>query len=176
MLLDELPGEILGLGDYTYTGGTAAAFANCFGPAFGRHKTRFLPAVGNHEYDPRARRSPTWTTSGRLPATSTSSLRHPARQLADLGAQFELLGGRRVCRRQAAVQLAPGRVGCVGARRVPDRHDASPSLVVVLDVRLAAVPRTDARAARSGWHRPAADRPLAPLRTVCCSIGRRRTR
>ncbi|MEZ5375723.1 MAG: DUF4214 domain-containing protein [Acidimicrobiales bacterium] len=51
VLLDELPGEILGLGDYTYTGGTAAAFANCFGPAFGRHKTRFLPAVGNHEYD-----------------------------------------------------------------------------------------------------------------------------
>ncbi len=50
-LLDQLPGEILGLGDYTYTGGTAAAFANCFGPAFGRHKARFLPAVGNHEYD-----------------------------------------------------------------------------------------------------------------------------
>ncbi len=51
LLLDQLPGEILGLGDYTYTGGTAAAFADCFAPAFGRNKDRFLPAVGNHEYD-----------------------------------------------------------------------------------------------------------------------------
>ncbi len=49
-LLDVLPGEILGLGDYAYPNGTAAEFRDCFDPHFGRNKQRFLPAVGNHEY------------------------------------------------------------------------------------------------------------------------------
>ena len=31
--------------------GTAAQFRDCYGPSWGRHKTRTRPAVGNHEYE-----------------------------------------------------------------------------------------------------------------------------
>lgn len=50
VLLDQMPGEILGLGDYAYGSGSAAQFRDCFDPAFGRNKDRFLPTAGNHEY------------------------------------------------------------------------------------------------------------------------------
>jgi hypothetical protein len=50
-LLDGLTGPILALGDLAYDNGTAADFANCFDPPWGRHKARIAPTPGNHEYN-----------------------------------------------------------------------------------------------------------------------------
>lgn len=50
ILLDRVGGPIIGLGDYAYVNGTTAEFNNCFAPPFGRHKDRFHPVSGNHEY------------------------------------------------------------------------------------------------------------------------------
>lgn len=41
---------VLTLGDHTYPRGTAAEFANCYEPTWGRFKARTWPAPGNHEY------------------------------------------------------------------------------------------------------------------------------
>src|SRR3712207_4946558 len=41
---------ILALGDLAYGRGTAAEFANCYGPTWGRFKDRTRPVPGNHEY------------------------------------------------------------------------------------------------------------------------------
>ncbi len=49
-LLDQVPGRILGLGDYVYQSGSTLEFDTCFDPVFGRHKTRFDPIPGNHDY------------------------------------------------------------------------------------------------------------------------------
>jgi Calcineurin-like phosphoesterase len=43
------------LGDNAYGNGSAADFATCYDPTWGRHKARTRPAAGNHEYlTPRA--------------------------------------------------------------------------------------------------------------------------
>ncbi len=49
-LLDGLAGSILAPGDLAYADGSAAEFAQCYGPSWGRHKARTYPAPGNHEY------------------------------------------------------------------------------------------------------------------------------
>ncbi len=49
-LLDAIPGAVATLGDNVYTKGTAAQFRDCYGPTWGRHKTRTHPSVGNHDY------------------------------------------------------------------------------------------------------------------------------
>jgi len=49
-LLDQQPGTVAAIGDTVYESGTAAEFANCYAPTWGRHKARTRPAVGNHEY------------------------------------------------------------------------------------------------------------------------------
>ena len=49
-ILDRTPGVIATLGDNAYPDGTAADFANCFEPSWGRHKARIRPTPGNHEY------------------------------------------------------------------------------------------------------------------------------
>jgi hypothetical protein len=49
-LLDGIEGTVFTLGDNAYEKGTAAEFANCYGPTWGRHKARTRPSVGNHEY------------------------------------------------------------------------------------------------------------------------------
>ncbi len=49
-LLDGISGTVFTLGDNSYDKGTAAEFANCYGPTWGRHKARTMPSVGNHEY------------------------------------------------------------------------------------------------------------------------------
>jgi hypothetical protein len=50
-LLDARPNAVVAtLGDNVYETGTAAEFANCYDPSWGRHKTRTRPALGNHEY------------------------------------------------------------------------------------------------------------------------------
>lgn len=50
-LLDGLPGAtVYTTGDNAYPSGTAADYANCYEPGWGRHKARTRPSPGNHEY------------------------------------------------------------------------------------------------------------------------------
>jgi acid phosphatase type 7 len=50
-LLDRMGYDaIFTAGDNAYFDGTAAQFANCYGPRWGRHKSRTYPSPGNHEY------------------------------------------------------------------------------------------------------------------------------
>ncbi len=49
-LLDGISGTVFTVGDNAYHSGTATEFNNCYGPSWGRHKTRTKPAPGNHEY------------------------------------------------------------------------------------------------------------------------------
>jgi hypothetical protein len=49
-LLDGISGTVFTLGDNAYENGSAAEFANCYDPTWGRHKARTMPAVGNQEY------------------------------------------------------------------------------------------------------------------------------
>ena len=49
-LIDGIAGTVITLGDNAYPDGTAAQFANCYGPTWGRHKHRTRPAPGNHDY------------------------------------------------------------------------------------------------------------------------------
>jgi 3',5'-cyclic AMP phosphodiesterase CpdA len=48
-LLDHIGGVVAPLGDNVYQNGTAAQFAKCYGPTWGRHKARTRPAIGNHD-------------------------------------------------------------------------------------------------------------------------------
>jgi hypothetical protein len=50
-LLDGIPGTVFTTGDNAYESGTAAEFANCYEPTWGRHKARTKPSPGNHEYN-----------------------------------------------------------------------------------------------------------------------------
>lgn len=50
-LLDDIDGTVLTLGDNAYPDGTAANFADCYEPTWGRYKARTKPALGNHEYN-----------------------------------------------------------------------------------------------------------------------------
>jgi hypothetical protein len=49
-LVAATPGTVFTLGDNAYPDGTAADFANCYGPSWGRVKDRTRPVVGNHDY------------------------------------------------------------------------------------------------------------------------------
>jgi acid phosphatase type 7 len=49
-LLDGISGTVFTTGDNVYESGTAAQFTNCYGPTWGRHKSRTKPVPGNHEY------------------------------------------------------------------------------------------------------------------------------
>ena len=50
-LLDTHPGSVFTLGDNVYPNGTAAEFASCYQPTWGRHKARTRPVPGNHDYN-----------------------------------------------------------------------------------------------------------------------------
>jgi hypothetical protein len=49
-IVDGIPGTVAALGDLAYESGTAAEFANCYDPSWGRFKSRTRPTPGNHEY------------------------------------------------------------------------------------------------------------------------------
>jgi hypothetical protein len=49
-LLDGIPGVVFAAGDNVYEKGTATEYARCYGPTWGRHKSRTRPVPGNHEY------------------------------------------------------------------------------------------------------------------------------
>jgi hypothetical protein len=50
-LLDAIDGTVFTAGDNAYFQGSAAQFAQCYEPTWGRHKGRTRPAPGNHEYE-----------------------------------------------------------------------------------------------------------------------------
>jgi acid phosphatase type 7 len=50
-LLDRMEGTVFTAGDNAYPSGTAENFRDCYGPTWGRHRSRTRPAPGNHEYD-----------------------------------------------------------------------------------------------------------------------------
>ncbi len=50
-LLQEGSGPILLAGDLAYMRGRMEEFRNCFEPDYGRYRSRFRPAPGNHEYE-----------------------------------------------------------------------------------------------------------------------------
>ncbi len=49
-ILDTIPGTVFTTGDNAYPDGTAADFANCYHPSWGRHRDRTRPTPGNHDY------------------------------------------------------------------------------------------------------------------------------
>jgi hypothetical protein len=49
-LLDNITGTVFTLGDNAYPDGTLTQFNNCYGPTWGRHKSRTKPVPGNHDY------------------------------------------------------------------------------------------------------------------------------
>jgi hypothetical protein len=50
-LLDAIDGAVFTVGDNAYENGSATDFSRCYGPTWGRHKSRTRPAIGNHEYN-----------------------------------------------------------------------------------------------------------------------------
>lgn len=50
-LLDGIPGTVFTAGDNVYPDGNARVYRDCYGPTWGRHKTRTRPTPGNHDYD-----------------------------------------------------------------------------------------------------------------------------
>jgi len=50
-LIDAIPGTVFAAGDLAYQHGTDEEFHKCYGPTWGRFKTRTRPAPGNHEYN-----------------------------------------------------------------------------------------------------------------------------
>ncbi|HKP16241.1 MAG TPA: Ig-like domain-containing protein [Gemmatimonadaceae bacterium] len=50
-LLDNIAGTVFTLGDNVYDSGTATEYTNCYGPSWGRHRSRTAPTPGNHEYN-----------------------------------------------------------------------------------------------------------------------------
>jgi acid phosphatase type 7 len=54
-ILDGVAGTVFTAGDNAYDSGSAANYANCYQPSWGRHRARTRPVPGNHEYQtPRA--------------------------------------------------------------------------------------------------------------------------
>ena len=50
-LIDDIAGTVFTLGDNAYENGTLKEFKDCYGPTWGRFKSRTHPAPGNHEYN-----------------------------------------------------------------------------------------------------------------------------
>ena len=49
-LIRAIPGTVFTAGDNAYPDGTAAQFANCYGPTWGAFRDRTRPSAGNHDY------------------------------------------------------------------------------------------------------------------------------
>jgi acid phosphatase type 7 len=49
-LLDSIDGTVYTTGDNVYPAGTAAEYAGCYAPSWGRHRWRTRPSPGNHDY------------------------------------------------------------------------------------------------------------------------------
>ncbi len=49
-LMDTIPGTVFADGDNAYPDGSTTAYKNCYGPTWGRFKSRTKPVPGNHDY------------------------------------------------------------------------------------------------------------------------------
>jgi len=49
-LLDRQPGTVFAAGDNAYQNGSEQEYFDCYGPTWGRHRSRTRPVPGNHEY------------------------------------------------------------------------------------------------------------------------------
>ena len=49
-LLDGIPGTVFTLGDNVYPSGSNSRYSSCYGPTWGRHKSRTRPAPGNSDF------------------------------------------------------------------------------------------------------------------------------
>jgi 3',5'-cyclic AMP phosphodiesterase CpdA len=49
-LIEAIGGTVFTVGDNAYPDGSAQHFAECYGPSWGRFRTRTRPSPGNHEY------------------------------------------------------------------------------------------------------------------------------
>jgi calcineurin-like phosphoesterase family protein len=49
-LIEQIPGTVFAAGDLAYESGSPDEFEFCYGPTWGRFKSRTKPALGNHEY------------------------------------------------------------------------------------------------------------------------------
>jgi hypothetical protein len=50
-LIRSIGGTVFTLGDNAYDDGSKKQFAKCYGPTWGKFKSRTRPAIGNHEYE-----------------------------------------------------------------------------------------------------------------------------
>jgi hypothetical protein len=50
-LVEGIAGTVVTLGDNVYQNGTASEFSSCYGPTWGRFKSRTRPTPGNHDYN-----------------------------------------------------------------------------------------------------------------------------
>ena len=50
-LLDGIPGTVFTIGDSTYPDGAPGEYTAYYEPTWGRHKSRTIPVIGNHEYN-----------------------------------------------------------------------------------------------------------------------------
>src|SRR5690349_22646108 len=49
-LMDTIPGTVFADGDNAYPDGSTTVYNNCYGPTWGRFKSRTKPVPGNHDY------------------------------------------------------------------------------------------------------------------------------
>ena len=49
-LLDRIPGTVFTLGDNVQDQGAPEEYTRCFDPTWGRHRSRMMPTVGNHDW------------------------------------------------------------------------------------------------------------------------------
>jgi hypothetical protein len=49
-LLDRFSGTVFTAGDNAYATGTSQEFQSCYGPSWGRHRSRTRPSIGNHDF------------------------------------------------------------------------------------------------------------------------------
>jgi len=52
-IIDGIAGDVFTAGDNVYPKSTAANYASCYGPSWGRFKPKTIPVIGNHEYGTR---------------------------------------------------------------------------------------------------------------------------
>ncbi len=50
-LMDTISGTVIAVGDNAYPSGGSTDYTNCYGPTWGRFKSRTKPIPGNHDYD-----------------------------------------------------------------------------------------------------------------------------
>ena len=108
-LLAAIPGTVFAAGDLSYPDGTAAEFANCYGPTWGLEKARTRPVIGNHEYNTSGAAPLLRLLGGRGRRSVEGLLQLRHRGLARRGPQQQLLQGGRLRHGFGPGEVAQGR-------------------------------------------------------------------